>query len=384
VLFSFRHIFLWLLLLLLPFFSVLAAEKKLDQTRRNLKEIEARIARTAQVLTDKQGQEISLKNDLKTVSRKVEQLAERVSLQQKRLETLAQDMAASEQEIGRQQNASKGLQDQVHRRLAAIYKGADIGMLRAFSSTSSPARMAEDYDYFSRIIRKDRILLTKYRQRLANLKSSRNQLSVLRQEQKQLVAQGRKDRAALKKAAQLKKHLLAKVRRDKAGISAELAELKERAGRLSSLVKKLESIKSQEDTQKSSLFGARKGRLPWPVNGKVKLAFGPGRHTELGTRYDSHGVELSASLNQPVKAIWSGRVAFSSRFNGYGNLLIVDHGDSYFTLYAQAARLEKKVGDLVRQGDVVALAGFDGKKVIYFEIRHRGTPLDPCVWLKSR
>ena len=381
---SFRLIFLWLLLLLLPFFSVLAAEKTLDQTRLNLKEIEARIARTAQSLTDKQGQEISLKNDLKTVEREVEQLAERVSLQQKRLETLALDMAASEQEIGRQQNASKELQDQVHRRLASIYKGADIGMLRAFSSTSSPARMAEDYDYFSRIIRKDRILLTKYRQRLADLKISRKQLSVLRQEQKQLVAQGRKDNAAQKKAAQLKKHLLAKLRRDKAGISAELAELKERAARLSSLVKKLESTKTQEYTQKSSLFGARKGRLPWPVNGKVKLAFGPGRHTELGTRYDSHGVELSASPNQPIKAIWSGRVAFASWFNGYGNLLIVDHGDSYFTLYAQAARLEKKVGDLVRQGDVVALAGFDGKEVVYFEIRHRGTPLDPCVWLKSR
>jgi septal ring factor EnvC (AmiA/AmiB activator) len=244
--------------------------------------------------------------------------------------------------------------------------------------------MAEDYDYFSRIIRKDRILLTTYRQRLADLKISRNQLSVLRQEQEQLVAQGRKDKAAQKKAAQLKKSLLAKVRRDKAGISAELVELKERAARLSSLVKKLESTKTQEYSQKSSLFGAQKGRLPWPVNGKVKLAFGTGRHTELGTLYDSHGVELSASPNQPVAVVWPGKVVFAGWFNGYGNLLIVNHGDSYFTLYAQAARLEKKVGDLVRQGDVVALAGFDGKEVVYFEIRHRGTPLDPSVWLKSR
>lgn len=378
---SFRHSFLLLLALLSPVF---AEEQKLDQTRENLKAIEARIAQTVQSLSDKQKQEKSLKNDLKTVEREFAQLSQRVSSQQQRLDVLAREIAGAEGEIGRQQEASKGLQAQVQRRLVAIYKGGDVGLFRAFSSDATPARMAEDYDFFSRIVRKDRELLASYRQRLAELGRSRKELSTLRQEQEALVAQGISDRDAQKKAAQLKKRLLAKVQQDKSGMASELAELKERAARLSSLVKKLESTKTEGYTHKSSLFGKQKGRLPWPVNGKIKLPFGTGRHAELGTQYDSHGLEISAAPNQPVAAVWPGRVAFASWFNGYGNLLIVDHGDSYFTLYAQAARLEKKVGDQVAQGDVVALAGFEGKEIVYFEIRHRGTPLDPADWLKSR
>jgi septal ring factor EnvC (AmiA/AmiB activator) len=116
----------------------------------------------------------------------------------------------------------------------------------------------------------------------------------------------------------------------------------------------------------------------------VKVGFGTGRHAELGTLYESHGIEISASNDQPISAVWQGNVVFANWFKGYGNLLIVDHGSSYYTLYAQASRLAKKVGDLVQKGEIVAFSGFEGNDAVYFEIRRRGTPLDPADWLGSR
>ncbi|MEJ2201769.1 MAG: peptidoglycan DD-metalloendopeptidase family protein [Desulfuromonadaceae bacterium] len=361
-----------------------AQAQKLDQVRQSLQEIEARIERTSQSLTRKQEEEDSLQRDLKTVSRQVTVLERRLQQHQQRLAELKDDMETAEAEIRERQKTVDTLQGQVQRRLVAIYKGGGAGWLALFSGETTPARMAEDYDFFRRIVRKDRELLTDFRARLAELQGGRERLTALKAEQEALVAQGMADRDTRKKAAQLKQRLLAKVRKDQAGMAEELAELKERATRLSALVKKLESAKTPEYTQKSSPFADQKGRLSWPVNGTIKLAFGPGRHVESGTRYESHGIEISAAVGQPVTVVWPGRVVYANWFNGYGNLLIVDHGDSYFTLYAQAARLEKKVGDQVQRGDVVALAGLEGKEMIYFEIRYRGTPLDPAAWLNSR
>ena len=375
---------LWLLLLLIPCAPGSAEQKKLDDTRQTLKEIEQRIAKATKSLSEKKGQEKSLSNDLKTVERELGRLRQRVDSQGERLASLKKQVAAAEQDIAGQRNASKSLKEQVNRRLRALYKGGEMGLLRAFFSSGSPARMAEDYDYLGRIVRKDRELLMAYRQRVEELEASLSKLAALRQEQEQVVAAGRKDQESLKGAVQLKKRLLSKVQKDKSQIASELTELKERASRLSGLVKKLESTKPREYSQKSSSFSAQKGRLPWPVKGRVQVGFGTGRHATLGTLYESHGIEIGASQDQPIAAVWQGSVIFANWFKGYGNLLIVDHGGSYYTLYAQASRLKKRVGDLVQKGETVAYSGFEGNDAVYFEIRHRGTPLDPTAWLGSR
>jgi len=371
-----------------------AAEKKIDETRQNLKQIEQRLAKAAKSLSEKQKQEKELGSDLKTVEREQERLRERVASQNQRLEALKQEVAAAEQENARQKQSAEQVKEQVNQRLAALYKGGDLGLIRTFFNAESPVRMAEDYEFLGRIVRRDRELLAGYRQRLDELRASLGKLSALREEQEQLLADGRRDQESLKQAAQLKKQLLGKVQKDKSKLTTEIADLKERAARLSDLVKKLESAKPREYTSTpsaedpasplSSPFGQQKGRLPWPVAGKVKVPFGTGRHADLGTLYESHGIEIRVAQNHPVAAVWPGRVAFASEFKGYGNLLIVDHGASYYTLYAQASRLAKKVGESVRQGETVAFSGFEGNDAVYFEIRHRGTPLNPTAWLKPR
>jgi septal ring factor EnvC (AmiA/AmiB activator) len=174
---------------------------------------------------------------------------------------------------------------------------------------------------------------------------------------------------------------LTRVRREENTLGGQLAELKERANRLSALIKKLESAKPREYTPLTGDFAARKGFLPWPVNGRVRVGFGTSRHPEAGTLHDSQGIEIEAADEQPIAAIWSGQVIFADYFKGFGKMLILDHGNGYYTLYAQAARLTRKLGDKIAGGTVLAHAGAEG---VYFEVRHHGVPLNPENWLSAR
>ncbi len=111
------------------------------------------------------------------------------------------------------------------------------------------------------------------------------------------------------------------------------------------------------------------------------MGFGTRENPALGTMHASNGIEIEAADNQPISAVGAGRVVFADAFKGYGNLVIVDHGQSYHSLYGNAARLKAKVGQRVAAGDVLAFAGYPGTSGLYFEIRHHGVPLDPMVWI---
>ena len=174
-----------------------------------------------------------------------------------------------------------------------------------------------------------------------------NDLQQLRERQAAVAAQRRAEQAALNSAGQAKKQLLAGLRTDEAKLATALEELRAKAARLADLVKKLETAKTQPYTGKSADFSAQKGRLTWPVNGKVRIGFGTTRHPDLGTLIESNGLEIAVPPQTPVKSVWAGRVLYAGPLKGFGNLMVIDHGEKYYTLYAHAARFTRKVGDLV-------------------------------------
>jgi septal ring factor EnvC (AmiA/AmiB activator) len=98
-------------------------------------------------------------------------------------------------------------------------------------------------------------------------------------------------------------------------------------------------------------------------------------------------VFIAARSGEDVKAVAGGRVVYADWLRGFGNLLIIDHGDSYMTLYANAEALLKQVGEIIRGGDTIATVGNSGGNAesgLYFEMRHAGKPFDPLTWVKLR
>ncbi len=128
-------------------------------------------------------------------------------------------------------------------------------------------------------------------------------------------------------------------------------------------------------------FAQRRGQLAAPVPGRVLTAFAGA----LPDGRRSEGWLLEAAAGETVRAVAPGRVAFSDWMNGYGLLLILDHGEGFLSLYAHNDGLLREVGDWVKAGEPLAQAGSSGgqgRSALYFELRRQGLPLDPRVWVR--
>lgn len=134
-------------------------------------------------------------------------------------------------------------------------------------------------------------------------------------------------------------------------------------------------------------FGSRRGRLPWPVEGAVEVPFGRQVDKTFGTVVQQKGVDLRAAAGEKVQAPHAAQVGFAGWFRGFGNLLVLDHGEGYFTLYAHLDELRVARGDRVDEGAVVGTVGDTGSlkgPYLYFEVRSGAKALDPAGWLAKR
>lgn len=135
-----------------------------------------------------------------------------------------------------------------------------------------------------------------------------------------------------------------------------------------------------ERAMNEGVFAAQRGKLPWPVIGKVTTFFGRTFDPETKLNVFRKGVEIRAAPNRPVTAVFPGRVVFAGQLPGYGNVNIVDHGQNYFSLVAKLGKLVKKVGDPVSMGETVGHAD-DAGTPVYFEIRAKNAPVNPLQWV---
>ena len=134
-------------------------------------------------------------------------------------------------------------------------------------------------------------------------------------------------------------------------------------------------------------FNQLKGLLNLPVSGKIVSSYGHYRNVEFNVMNCRSGVLIRADRGEPIHAVANGTTLFADWFKGYGNMLIIDHGHSYCTLYAHMEELFKKKGDTVESGEVIATVGDSGTLSgpgLYFEVRHHGKPEDPLQWLKEK
>ncbi|MDG9881530.1 murein hydrolase activator EnvC [Pseudomonas sp. GD04058] len=132
-------------------------------------------------------------------------------------------------------------------------------------------------------------------------------------------------------------------------------------------------------------FSAARGKLPWPVNGRLLARFGESRGDDARAKWD--GVMISASAGSQVHAVHGGRVVFADWLRGAGLLVILDHGNGYLSLYGHNQTLLKGAGDIVKAGEAISTVGNSGGQstpALYFAIRQQGQPTDPTQWCRGQ
>ncbi len=283
----------------------------------------------------------------------------------------------------------------LYKRLLFLYKSGNLSYLKFFFSTDGATDAGRKYRYASRIAAHDRDMINEFRIDAATLSV---QMDAIRADKVRLEGVEReldKKRAEIKGERKERDRLLASVRKEKGRYKQSLKELKANASSLQELLKKLERQAALALKEAGSNKGQRapvsgfelqKGLLDFPVNGDVVGFFGKEMDKDSKTPVYRKGIEILAGMGSAIRAVYGGRVIFADQFKGYGLMVIIDHGGGFYTLYAHASRLMKKMNDEINKGDIIGEIGESGptgEPVLYFEVRRGGKPENPMNWLKS-
>jgi septal ring factor EnvC (AmiA/AmiB activator) len=274
-------------------------------------------------------------------------------------------------------------------RLVALYKFGDAGMPQLLFSSRSYEDFMSARHYLTSILEQDRQLVDDYRKRKTVVGDYRRQLKEDEQELQSLKKKTEQKKTEIQTDLLRKGRLLDSVRQEKQIHLAAIKELETASAQLQGLVNRLEKELQEKAKEKTFFspgkgFGGLRGKLPFPVRGRILSTFGKNENPKFNTFTVQKGIEIEAPLGAGIRAVYDGRVLYSDWFKGYGRILIIDHGEGFYTLSGHASSLLKGVGEEVRTGEVVALIGDTGSlkgPCLYFEVRQRGKPLDPLEWL---
>ncbi len=331
-----------------------AVRGRFERDQKALREVERRIGRTV---------------------RELKRLEGKLRARRKRLQALRRQEGALQRKLAAQREL-------LARQVRAAWMTGRQEYLKLLLNQEDPARLGRVvvyYRYFN-AARKARIdavrgTLEALARIAGQVREETARLEALRQrtlERQQTLRADRRQRR--KVVARLQAEL-----RDR---EQAIAHLQENERRLRAVLEAIEASLTDllADSEVAQPFASRRGKLPWPVDGKVQKLYGKARQR---SDLKWNGVRILAREGRTVRAIARGRVAYADWLRGYGLLLILDHGDGYMSLYGQNQSLFKEVGDWVEAGEPVAAVGRSGgqtQSALYFEIRHNGKPTNPLRW----
>lgn len=284
---------------------------------------------------------------------------------------MQRNVAVIQEKLNRIQRQMDHNQARLHSRIVAMYKAGRVGYLPYLLSSDSYNDFMRMAKFLKIVIDHDAHVLRNYRAQWLEKKRYQEKSENDMRELKQIISHRERKKLEILHAKSEKVAFLEAVRREKAEYRKWIQELEVRARELHLFIEKLE--KEMREKEVSDLnFRFHKGRLSMPVRGNL-LSERQGR-----------GIIIEAPQGSPIRAVFSGQVIFAGRFEGYGNIIILDHGGKYYTVFGHASKVLKGVNERVAEGEVIALVGDTGSirgPCLYFEIRHKGKPENPLEWL---
>jgi septal ring factor EnvC (AmiA/AmiB activator) len=307
------------------------------------------------------------KRSLKDLSSKIKEISYEIKSGQKRVQKLNESSSAA--------------RIYLEKRLVAFYKFGMPEYIWLLANSATLQEFQKTIKYMKAIMAQDRQVLDILdgQRRRVESELSRLKENVAKVEELKKVKNSKM--ALLEKYIEKKVFLLMKTHSEREFYAKAVEELKEATRALSETMMHLE-MKEKESMVPES-FAKMKGKLPLPLEGKIlrdvkQFGFNPFMHRK--------GIYITGSPGEAVRSVFPGTIDYSGWFKGYGQLLIIDHGHHYFTVFAHLEEIVKKKGEAVSGGEVIGVAGDPGWQVgpgVYFEIRKGGNHLDPKRWLKK-
>lgn len=348
--------------------DIAGSEDSRAEARDQLRESERAISEASRNLRELLRQRDNARNDLSVLGQRQNQIVAEISARQ----------------------------EQLGRLLTARYIGGEASYLKLILLGEDPNQIAREIHYYARISQAQAGFLDQLRAGLARLREiegvvrdKNKELADIESQQRAkrdlLVAQKSERQRVLERVAlriQEQRRQVRSLERDERRLTRlveEIAKVIADSGR-----RGLRNERVPESAGTDSVFSRLRGRLRLPIAGDIANRFGMAR-SQGGPSWK--GLFIRAPSGQAVRSVASGRVVYSEWMRGFGNLLILDHGNGYLTIYGNNESVLKSVGEVVRGGDVVATVGESGgnsESGLYFEMRHEGKPFDPLRWISLK
>ncbi len=357
-----------------------AFDERLIRIRREIEEVKGRIVEEEQ-------KEETILSSLERILLHKSLIKSELNLYNVQMEKTSADLAGLRQRIPVLRNKLEREKRSMEKTLETLYKYGRLDFFQFFFQTKDITDLVAEHKHLTILADYQETVLRNYRATLAELAETEKALLTKTEDLSRLIEQAKAKRRESEAEEARHKRLIDQIHRNKASYEQTLRELEDRARELARLLDKLQRQEIILPTPFIPLY-ERKGRLPWPVEGRVVAKFGVEKHPQFKTSTRNNGIEIAPPKRDiAVKAIHAGKVVYADYFQGYGNLLILDHGLSYYSLYGHCASFLAAIGDLVEAEQPLAVAGDTGSLkgvTLYLEIRNKAKPLDPLKWLLAR
>ena len=348
-------------------------DKDITQKRRDLKDIKKEINLTKAKEKKVRGKESSILGNLHLLEVELYRKERELKQMETQLTKTQEKLRQTSHQILTLSKGMEHTKEELFSRLIVLYKTGRVpveGLL--LTSQSYPDLLRLD-KYLRVIIDYDARLVETYRYQVVLKERYQEELIQDQFQWQQNISEIEKKKKEITKVSGEKRALLKSIQNQKVVYQKLLLELEERTKELQMLVGKLEREKSLLAYKKMK-HETLKGKLSLPVQGKVLSLY-----KEKG----QNGIEIKAPMRAEIRAVLSGKVLYADWFKGFGNIVIIDHGDHTFTVSGYCSELLKKPGEAVSEGEAIALVGSAGSlkgPCLYFEIRQHGKPQDPMEW----
>jgi septal ring factor EnvC (AmiA/AmiB activator) len=364
--------------------TVRASEREIVKKEKRLEDVKKRIRETERSIKEIFRTETTILGEVEKVSRTIAKKREELERVNASLKGITREINKTDANLRVLEKEREAFLKRLRLRLGAMYKMRKGGALKVLFASENSRDLGRRYKYMAMIMGSDSRLIEKSEKNLAILTREKERLKGLRHD----LSSSRERLSVAKTEAESrlkeKKELLKGVKRKKEKHLKLMEEFETAKVELTELISMLGEGGA---TGLKGAFAAMKGHLTMPVNGKVVSSYGKVKHPRFNTVTFNNGIVIEAPFGSHINSVYKGKVVYVGWLKGYGQVVIVDHGSGFYTLYGHLYKVLKGRGETVEAGEEVGLVGDSGPHEVsglYFEVRQGGVPRDPMVWIASR
>lgn len=363
----------------------------IQQIREQSKDINRKIEETSQEIISIQAEEKDVIDQLNDTDISINQLKQLLADSKRELNSLEKEIQTILAQSKDIQREIKTVEAYAMKRMVALYKLTSVGKMMYLTSAGSICEVISQKKALNRILTNDEQLLEQFAQKIEEFNRLQNRLNEIKKQKHEMETEYLKKLEEISYQKSQRSKLLSDIRSKKNLMLASIDSLKTAANELNQKI-----IEMQKPTESSSMESIKESssdmKIPLkslqnlPVKGKIISFFGPYKNPEFNVMNFQSGIDIRAERGEPVRSAESGVVLYSSWFKGYGNMIILDHENGYYTVYAYLEDIFTKKDARVLKGDVIGTVGDSGSMIgpaLHFEVRYHGKPIDPVKWLKK-